>query len=157
MTRSRTALIAGLATILSTALVFSQGQTLKIPKAPAGRAPHGKLLFALTTGYEDLQTANMALKQLKLAKEAGYLEDITVVAYGRGVQLFDNTKARPEQTAQFIREAQAAGIRFHVCNNALNTLGIPVSRLDPKPDEIVPFGIVKVSQLVSDGYQVIRY
>jgi len=157
MTLSRTALIAGLATVLSAAFVFAQGQAPQIPKAPAGRAPHGKLAFVLTTGFEDLQTANMMLKQVKLAKEAGYLEDVAVVVYGRGVQLFDNTGARPQPTSQFIRDAQAAGVRFYVCNNALHQLGIPAARLDPKPDEIVPFGIVKLSELISDGYQVIRY
>lgn len=156
MTLSRTALIAGLATILSAAFVLAQGQAPG-PKAPPGRAPHGKLAFILTTGFEDLQTANMMLKQVKLAKEAGYLEDVAVVVYGRGVQLFDNTGARPQPTAQLIRDAQAAGVRFYVCNNALHQLGVPVARLDPKPDQIVPFGIVKLSELVSDGYQVIRY
>lgn len=157
MTFSRTTLVACLATILSSALVLAQGQAPRIPKAPVGRTPHGKLAFVLTTGFEDLQTANMMLKQVKLAKDAGYLEDIAVVVYGRGVQLFDNTAARPQPAAQLIRDAQAAGVHFYVCNNALGQLGIPAARLDPKPDQIVPFGIVKLSELVSDGYQVIRY
>ena len=157
MTFSRTTLVACLATILSSALVLAQGQAPQIPKAPVGRTPHGKLAFVLTTGFEDLQTANMMLKQVKLAKDAGFLEDIAVVVYGRGVQLFDNTGARPQPAAQLIRDAQAAGVHFYVCNNALGQLGIPAARLDPKPDRIVPFGIVKLSELVSDGYQVIRY
>ncbi len=157
MTFSRTTLVACLATILSSALVLAQGQAPQIPKAPVGRTPHGKLAFVLTTGFEDLQTANMMLKQVKLAKDAGYLEDIAVVVYGRGVQLFDNIGARPQPAAQLIRDAQAAGVHFYVCNNALGQLGIPAARLDPKPDQVVPFGIVKLSELVSDGYQVIRY
>lgn len=127
------------------------------PKAPAGRAPHGKLAFVLTTGYEDLQMANMMLKQVKLAKSAGYLEDVAVVVYGRGVQLFENTGARPQPIAQLIRDAQGAGVRFYVCNNALQQMSIPADKLDPKPDQIVPFGIVKLSELISDGYQVLRY
>jgi intracellular sulfur oxidation DsrE/DsrF family protein len=157
MTSFRFTWIAGLAAVLSAALVFAQGQAPRIPKAPARRAAHGKLAFALTTGFEDLQTADMMLKQVKLAKEAGYLEDVAVVVYGRGVEVFDSSSARPEMTPRLIREAQAAGIRFYVCNNALGQLGIPVTRLDPKPDQIVPFGIVKLSELISDGYQVIRY
>jgi len=154
---SRTTLVAGLAAILSAAFAFGQGQAPAIPKAPAGRTPHGKLAFVLTTGYEDLQMANMMLKQVKLAKEAGYLEDVAVVVYGRGVELFDDTGARPQPTAQLIRAAQAAGVRFYVCNSALHQLGIPAARLDPKPDEIVPAGIVKLSELISNGYQALRY
>ena len=157
MTLTRKTLIAGLATVLSTAFVFAQGQAPQPPKAPAGRTPHGKLAFVLTTGFEDLQTANMMLKQVKLAKETGYLENIAVVVYGRGVELFDNTGARPQLTAQLIHDAQAAGVPFYICNNALHQLGIPAARLDPKPDQIVQFGIVKLSELISDGYQVIRY
>ena len=101
--------------------------------------------------------ANMMLKQAKLAKSAGYLEDVAVVVYGRGVQLFENTGARPQPTAQLIRDAQGAGVRFYVCNNALQQMGIPVDKLEPRPDQIVPFGIVKLSELISDGYQVLRY
>ncbi len=109
--------------MLSAAVFIARGQTAPLPKAPAGRAPHGKLVFVLTTGFEDLQTANMMLKQVKLAKDAGYLEDVAVVVYGRGVQLFENIGARPQVTAQLIRTAQAAGVHFYVCSNALNQLG----------------------------------
>ncbi|MCL5744735.1 MAG: DsrE family protein [Acidobacteria bacterium] len=121
------------------------------------RKPHGKLAFVLTTGMDDIQTMNMMLQQAKIAKDSGYLEDVAVVVYGRGVMAFHNVGARPPQTAQFIRDAQKSGVRFYVCNNALTKMGIAADKLDPKPDEIVPQGIVKLSELVSDGYQVIRY
>ncbi len=126
------------------------------PAAPTVK-PHGKLAFVLTTAFDDMQMMNMMLQQAKLAKESGYLEDVVVVVYGRGVMAFNNIPARPPQTAQFIRAAQAAGVRFYVCNNALTKLGVSPAKLDPKPDEIVERGIVKLSQLISDGYQVIRY
>ncbi|MCL5745911.1 MAG: DsrE family protein [Acidobacteria bacterium] len=154
MMLSRTIQLGSLLAIASTAFVLAQ---TAVPKAPVGREPHGKLAFVLTTGFEDLQMANMMLKQAKIAKSSGYLEDVAVVVYGRGVQLFENTGARPQPTAQFIRDAQGAGVRFYVCNNALHQMGIPADRLDPKPDQIVPFGIVKLSELISDGYQVLRY
>lgn len=125
--------------------------------AEPGRKPHGKLAFVLTTAFDDMQMMNMMLQQAKIAKESGYLEDVVVVVYGRGVMAFNNIPARPAQTAQFIRAAQGAGVRFYVCNNALTKLGVSPNNLDPKPDEIVPRGIVKLSQLISDGYQVIRY
>lgn len=147
-------ILSALTAMVSAVVVFAQAPA---PKAPAGREPHGKLAFVLTTGYEDLQMANMMLKQAKLAKSAGYLEDVAVVVYGRGVQLFENTGARPQPTAQLIRDAQGAGVRFYVCNNALQQMGIPADKLDPKPDQIVPFGIVKLTELISDGYQVLRY
>ncbi len=121
------------------------------------RKPHGKLAFVLTTALDDMQTMNMMLQQVKIAKESGYLEDVAVVVYGRGVMAFNNIPARPPQTAQFIRAAQGAGVRFYVCGNALAKLGIAPEKLDPKPDEIVPRGIVKLSELISEGYQVIRY
>ncbi len=126
-------------------------------KAEPGRTPHGRLAFVLTTSFDDMQTMNMMLQQAKIAKDSGYLEDVVVVVYGRGVMAFNNIPARPAQTAQFIRDAQGAGVRFYVCNNALTKLGISPDKLDPKPDEIVPRGIVKLSELISDGYQVIRY
>jgi|YelNatPaOPRAMG01_1025707.scaffolds.fasta_scaffold158753_2 intracellular sulfur oxidation DsrE/DsrF family protein len=127
------------------------------PQAAPARVPHGKLVFVLTTGFEDLQTANMMFKQARIAKESGYLEEVAVLAYGRGVQLFEQTGARPAPTAGFIRAAQQSGVKFIVCNNALTQLGIPVEKLDPKPNEIVPQGIVKLSQMISEGYQAIRY
>ncbi len=126
-------------------------------KAEPGRKPHGKLAFVLTTAFDDTQMMNMMLQQARIAKESGYLEDVVVVAFGRGVMAFNNIPARPPQTPQLIRAAQRAGVRFYVCGNALTKLGISPDRLDPKPDQIVPQGIVKLSELISDGYQVIRY
>jgi hypothetical protein len=108
--RLHRSLAIGVATLLSAAFSFGQVQP-QLPAPPAGRAPHGKLAFVLTTGFEDLQTANMMLKQAKIAKQAGYLEDVAVVVVGRGVQLFENSGARPAPTAQLIRDARASGVR----------------------------------------------
>ncbi len=152
MNHFRMATVATFATIFTALSLSAQS-----PVQPQARTPHGKLAFALTTGFEDLQMANMMLKQVKIAKDSGRLEDVVVVVYGRAVQLFEATGARPQPTADLIRAAQSAGVKFYVCANALQQLGVPVDKLDPKPDEVVPFGIVKVSELVSDGYQVIRY
>ncbi len=123
----------------------------------AAPAPRGKLVFLLTTGLEDVQTMTASLRHAKIAKESGHLEDVVWLAYGRGVQaLAGKMAARPAPVAAFAKEAQAAGVRLIVCRTALDHMGIPPETLDPRP-EIVPMGVVKLAELVAQGYEVVRY
>jgi hypothetical protein len=141
-------------TFLAVAFGAKAAEPAQTPKG------HGKLLVVLTTGMDDMQTLNMALRHSKMAKESGYLDDVVLLVYGRGIMAFNGAmgpSGRPAQIATMARDAQRAGVRIILCRNSIEQMGIAMDKLDPKPDEIVPFGIVKLSELVSQGYQVIRY
>lgn len=143
------------------ALMFVLGALgAKAAEPPQTLKGHGKLVLVMATGMEDMQTLNMAFRHAKAAKESGYLEDVVLLVYGRGIMAFNGAmgqSGRPPQIAAMAREAQHAGVRIIVCRNSIDQMGIPVDKIDPKPDEIVPNAIVKLSELVSQGYQAIRY
>ncbi len=147
------AVLLSIVTVVAT-FALARG-TLTASAAPAAR-PRGKLLFVLTTGLEDVQMVGMSLRHAKMAKESGHLESVVWLTYGRGVQSLSPMGARPPKLAQLAREAQAAGVPLIACNTALTQMGVPKESLDPKP-QIVPAGIIKLSELVSQGYQIIRY
>ena len=115
-------------------------------------------MFFLTTGLENIEGSRISLLQAKEARESGFLRDVIWMASDRGVEVMGgHFGARPPGMAQLVREVQAAGVRLIVSGAALQRLGIAPGKLDPKPDQIVPSGIVKLSELVSRGYEVIRY
>lgn len=119
---------------------------------------HGKLVFVLTTGFEDLQENGMAIRQAKVAKESGFLDDVVLLVYGRAVQAFSkDVTAKPPQTTVAIKEAKAAGVRILICGEAIKRFNIPKESLDPQPEAVVPNAIVALSELVSKGYQIIKY
>ena len=120
--------------------------------------PHGILLIALTTGLEDIQVMNMALRQARVAADQHRLEEVVLLVYGRGVQAFDGgIPARPPQTAQLAREAMTAGVRVLVCGNALAQMGLDRARLDPAPTEVVPQAIVTLTEYAARGATLVRY
>lgn len=119
-----------------------------------GEAKHGKLVFANFSGTDDVLGMNAAVRHAKRAKDSGFLEEVAVLYYGPGVQAL--TADLPKR-ADFAREAQASGVRLIVCARSLKVFKIAQDKLDPKPDEIVPDGVVRLAELVSQGYQVIRY
>lgn len=123
-------------------------------KRPAADARHGKLLFAVFSGTEDVLEMNAAVRHAKRAKDAGFLEEVAVLYYGPGTQ---GLSADLPKRAEFAREAQASGVRLIVCSRSLSFFKIAPDKLDPKPDELVPDGVVRLAELVSQGYQVIRY
>lgn len=123
-----------------------------------GSKGHGKMVFVLTTGLEDLQSVNMAIRHAGMAKKSGYLDDSVLLVYGRAVQAFSkDITAKPPQVAVAIKEAQVAGARIVVCGEALKRFDIPREKLEPGVDEVVPNSIVTLAELVSRGYQVIKY
>lgn len=129
-------------------------------EAPAkpGSKGHGKLVFVLTTGTEDLQTAASVFNHSVLAHQSGFLDDTVLLVYGRSVQLFDrNITAKPPSIPQAIQKAQDAGVRIIVCAEALRKFDIPEDRLEPGVAEVVPNTIPTLAELVSKGYQVIKY
>ena len=84
---------------------------------------HGKLVVVLTSGLEDLQSVNMAIRHAGMAKKSGYLEDVVLLVYGRGVQVFaKEVTAKPPQIGKTIEEAKEAGVHILICAEARRSL-----------------------------------
>jgi uncharacterized protein len=147
-------LVAGLAALAGPAT--QDGATTT--KVEPGSKGHGKMVFVLTTGLEDLQSVNMAIRHSGMAMKSGFLDDSVLVVYGRAVQAFSkDITAKPPQVAAAIKEAKEAGARIIVCGEAIKRFDIPKEKLEPGVDEVVPNSIVTLAELVSKGYQVIKY
>jgi len=134
----------------------------KAPQAKSAASPgskgHGKMVFVLTTGLEDLQTVNMAIRQSGVAQKSGFLDETVLLVYGRSVQAFSReVQAKPPQVAKAIQEAKEAGVRILICRVALQKFNIPEDRLEPGVAEVVPNAIETLAELVSKGYQIIKY
>ncbi len=154
--RSRKALVWSGALVLGMAIVSVL--TLARPAAATPQPAGPKVVFVLTTGIENIQQMNLSLRHAKTVRESGYLADVVWIADDRGVEAVGGGPgARAPETATLAREAQNAGVRLIVCKSSLAQVGIPRERLDPVPDEMVPDGITRLAELVSQGYQVIRY
>jgi intracellular sulfur oxidation DsrE/DsrF family protein len=123
-----------------------------------GSKDHGKMVFVLTTGLEDLQSVNMAFRHAGMAKKSGFLDDSVLLVYGRAIQAFSkDITAKPPQIAAAIKEAKEASARIILCGEALKRFDILEEKLEPGVDEIVPNSIVTLAELVSKGYQIIKY
>ena len=123
-----------------------------------GTRGHGKMVFVLATGLEDLQSVTMAIRHAGMARKSGFLDDSVLLVYGRGVQAFaKDITAKPPQLSAVIKEAKEAGARIIVCGEALKRFDISREKLEPGVDEVVPNSIVTLAELVSRGYQIIKY
>jgi intracellular sulfur oxidation DsrE/DsrF family protein len=123
-------------------------------------SPNGKLVFMLTTGFEDLWEVRMCLEDVKTAKASGYMEDVIWLVRGRGVEVLgrpEGVLTRPSQIVRLAREVKASGVRIIAATDALKQQQIPVANLDPKATELVDNPAMLMADLVSKGYQVIRY
>lgn len=144
-------------------LAALSGTMMSLPEMPAVAAvqgqpvpAHGRLVFVITTGFEDLQKMKMSLAGSLAAKQSGALDDVVWLACGRGVEALANIGARPREISDLAHQAQAAGVHMLVCKGAIESLGLDNSRLDPAPDQSVVQGMVALSQLVAQGYQVVQ-
>jgi intracellular sulfur oxidation DsrE/DsrF family protein len=159
--RRMAAIVTGLGLVVGglVAMVGAAPQDgTKITKVEPGSKGHGKMVFVLTTGLEDLQSVNMAIRHAGMAKQSGYLDDSVLLVYGRAVQAFSkDITAKPPQVAAAIKEAKEAGARIIVCGEALKRFDIPREKLEPGVDEVVPNSIITLAELVSKRYQVIKY
>jgi intracellular sulfur oxidation DsrE/DsrF family protein len=127
-------------------------------KVEPGSRGHGKMVFVLTTGLEDLQSVNMAIRHAGMAMKSGYLDDSVLLVYGRSVLAFSkDITAKPPQVAGVIKEAKEAGARIILCGEALKRFDIPREKLEPGVDEVVPNAIFTLAELASKGYQIIKY
>src|SRR5216684_2189269 len=81
------------------------------------RNPNGKLIFMLTTGFEDLSEVRLCLDDIKAAKASGHLEDVIWLVRGRGVDALgrpEGVLTRPPVIIQLAREVKASGVRIIV-------------------------------------------
>ncbi|WP_197490933.1 DsrE family protein [Planctomyces sp. SH-PL62] len=165
MTRRIARIVPGLVVALGGLVALggaSPQEQAKVEKAETkvepGSRGHGKMVFVLTTGLEDLQSVNMAIRHAGMAMKSGYLDDSVLLVYGRSVQAFSkDITAKPPQVAAAIKEAKEAGARIILCGEALKRFDIPREKLEPGVDEVVPNSIVTLAELVSKGYQIIKY
>ena len=126
--------------------------------AEPGSKGHGKMVFALTSGLEDLQAVNMAIRHAGMARKSGYRDDSVLLVYGRGVQAFArDITAKPPMLSALIKEAKEDGVHILVCGEALKRFNIPRDGLEPGIEKVVPNAIVTLAELVSKGYQIIKY
>ena len=126
---------------------------------PVGNS-NGKLVFMLTTGFEDLSEVRLCLDDIKAAKASGHLEDVIWLVRGRGVDALGRSEGvltRPPVIVQLAREVKASGVRIIVSTEALQQQQIPVASLDPTATDLVDNTAMLMAELVSQGYQVIRY
>lgn len=158
MTRRSACIVPGL--LLTFGAFLAMARAADDPKAAVepGTKGHGKMVFVLTTGLEDLQSVNMAIRHAGMAKKSGFLDDSVLLVYGRGVQAFaKDITAKPPQVSAAIKEAKEAGARIILCGEALKRFDISKEKLEPGIDEVVPNSIVTLAELVSKGYQIIKY
>ena len=124
------------------------------------RNSNGKLIFMLTTGFADLSEVRLCLEDIKAAKASGYLEDVIWLVRGRGVDALggpEGALTRPSVIIQLAREVKASGVRIIVSTEALQQQQIPVASLDPTATDLVDNTAMLMAELVSQGYQVVRY
>jgi hypothetical protein len=149
-----------LAALVGSPVMAAEGTDTKNAGDPASAEPkgHGKLVVVLTSGLEDLQTVNMALRHAAMSKKSGYLDDVVLLVYGRGIQVFaKDITAKPPQVGKAIEEAKAAGVHIRVCAESMKKFNIAKEGLEPGVEEVVPNAIVTLSELVSKGYQILKY
>ncbi len=151
-------LAAAALVLLVTSILRAGPQATPAPAGASSKDSPNKLVFLLTTGLEDVRSLDMVLQYATAAKKSGYLSDVVVLADGRGVELLDgHLSARPEQTATLAKQAKAAGVHLVVAETSLKDYGLTAADLDPKPDEIVPNGAVKIANLIGQHYEVIHF
>jgi hypothetical protein len=122
--------------------------------------PNGKLVFMLTTGFEDLWEVRLCLEDIKVAKASGYVDEVIWLVRGRDVDALASAEGvlkRPPVIIQLAREVKASGVRVIVSTDALQQQQIPVASLDPTATDLVDNTAMLMAELVSQGYQVIRY
>lgn len=149
--------------VMLAAMTFASAAGAQPAKAQGSAPPaaqpakKGKLVFAATTGMEDLQTLSSAFRHAMVAWKSGHLEKVVVLSYGRSAVVFDPTvKAIPDEVRKLAAQAQAAGVELVVCNNSLQKFGIDPASLQPRA-RVVENAMAELALLVSEGYAVVSY
>ena len=113
----------------------------------------GKVVFHLD--LDDKGRLAMALTNVSNLLKDPFGKDaaICVLANGKAVGLFEKRAAFSE--AAGIAELQEKGVRFLLCNNALNAFNL--KREDMLTGcEVVPAGVVELIRMQQDGFAYIK-
>lgn len=135
-------------------------QVLSFKTNTAVRNPSAKVVFMLTTGFEDLVEVKLCLEDVKAVKTSGHVEDVILLVRGRGVQVLgDHGKllARPPEIVRLAREVKAAGVPIIASTDSMKEQQLSFVDLDPKPTHMVDDSAALMAELVSKSYEVIRY
>ena len=104
---------------------------------------------------DDTPVFNLALANItNFLKDVGAENaDVALLANGFAVKLF--VKASNAKFRETLEELHKQGVKFYVCNNALNAHGINKEDLF-EFCEIVPAGVTKLVELQNAGYAYIK-
>lgn len=125
--------------------------------ATASAAPKGKIVLVALSGMEDVQRMSAPFRHAAILKKSGKLVDVAVVVYGRAVVALDTKAAAvPDEVRRLIDAAKLAGVSIYVCEHSLSQSGISADAVTPGVER-VPQGIMKIADLVGDGYAPMQY
>lgn len=107
---------------------------------PDNRAYFGRILHHIT--------AHIAATDGKV--------EIRVVNFASGVTMFQMARTDKELGAQ-IDGLRAKGVKFLICHNTLNAMGLkPEDLYGVKPEDVVPSGVAEIARLQGQGFVYIH-
>ncbi len=121
---------------------------------PAGYYAFQKVVYQNDGGAPD--DKSYVLRRLRhvgahLAATDGKVE-IKVVSFGPGVKVFQTAKTDPE-LAKAVDALRAKGVRFMMCRNTMNGMGLkPADLYGVTGDDVVPSGVAEIARLQGLGY-----
>ncbi|MCA1663133.1 MAG: DsrE family protein [Myxococcales bacterium] len=143
--------------IRSARFVLAALVLLACTHASAQAATKPKLVLVAMSGPEDVQRMTAPFRHAAILKKSGKVADVAVVVYGRAVAaLHARAAAVPDETRKQIAAAKQAGVHIYVCEHSLAQAGIAADAVAPEAER-VPQGIVKIAELVGDGYVPMQY
>ncbi len=149
-------LLFALPILLTLTAVTAEAAPPKSAPVEAAPAAVKGLVFVVTVGLEDGMNLSSAFRHARVVKESGLLPEVTVVVYGRGIQVFDTGISAADGARKELDEARAAGVRIVACENSISKWGIPREVVSARA-ELVPAGVVEVARLVAAGHEVLSY
>ena len=82
--------------------------------------------------------------------------EIRVVNFAAGVTLFQLARTDTELRGQ-IGALRAKGVKFLICRNTLNGMGLKIEDLyEVKPEDVVPSGVAEIARLQGQGFVYIH-
>ncbi len=144
------------------AVLFSAGAGAASPapsRAPAAVAPAAApgLVVVARTGVEDPGTLASAFRHAAAAQKSGHLPQVTVVVYGRAIQVFQPGLVAADDARAHLAAARAAGVRVLACRQALSRNGIPPEAATAAGAEVVDAAIDEIARLVAAGNALLPY
>ncbi|WP_144060552.1 DsrE family protein [Archaeoglobus sulfaticallidus] len=114
-----------------------------------------KLKVVFHLDFDDTPTFELSLANITnfLNDVGAETVDIALLANGFAVKLF--VKASAMKFREKLEELHKQGVKFYVCNNALNVHNISKEDIF-ELCEVVPAGITKLVELQREGYAYIK-